>query len=153
MKRIYAKGEVCIGCHLCEVYCRLAHSEEKDLVRAFNRKTTPPIASVRVDENKPVSFALQCRHCDEPLCVYSCLSGALSKDPETGVVTVDAEKCIGCWTCVLACPVSAPKRDTNRGKIIKCDMCQGKEMPFCVANCPNEALVYGEEPVSNGSVS
>lgn len=149
MKRIYAKGEVCIGCHLCEVYCRLAHSPTNDLIKAFNRKFVPPFASVRVEENKPVSFALQCRHCDEPVCVYSCLSGALSKDPETGVVSVDTEKCIGCWTCVLACPVSAPRRDTAQGKVIKCDLCRGKEMPYCVANCPNEALVYGEAPVSN----
>ncbi len=151
MKRIYAKGEVCIGCHLCEVYCRLAHSPAKDLIKAFNGKSVPPFAAVRVEENRPVSFALQCRHCDEPVCVYSCLSGALSKDPETGVVSVETEKCIGCWTCVLACPVSAPKRDTAQGKVIKCDLCRGKEMPYCVANCPNEALVYGEAPVSNAS--
>jgi carbon-monoxide dehydrogenase iron sulfur subunit len=148
MKRIYAKGEVCIGCHLCEVYCRLAHSPTNDLVKAFNRESTPPLACVRVEESKPISFALQCRHCDEPVCVYSCLSGALRKDPETGVVTVDNEKCIGCWTCVLACPVAAPRRDTSQGKVIKCDLCQGREMPLCVMNCPNEALVYGEAPAS-----
>jgi len=146
MKRVYAKGEVCIGCHLCEVYCRLAHSPTQDLVKAFNRKQAPSLAAVRVEESKPVSFALQCRHCDEPQCVYSCLSGALSKDPETGVVSVDTEKCIGCWTCVMACSVAAPKRDTAAGKIIKCDLCKGRDMPYCVANCPNEALVYGEVP-------
>ena len=29
---------------------------------------------------------LFCRHCDEPECVMSCMSGALQKDPETGIV-------------------------------------------------------------------
>lgn len=144
MKRVYAKGEVCIGCHLCEVYCRLAHSPTQDIVKAFNRKSAPSLASVQVQESRPISFALQCRHCDDPVCVYSCLSGALSKDPETGIVSVDTEKCIGCWTCVLACPVAAPKRDTTMGKIVKCDLCKDREMPYCVENCPNEALVYGE---------
>ena len=120
-------------------------------MKAFNGKSVPLPSSVRVEESRPISFALQCRHCDEPLCVYSCLSGALTKDPETGIVTVDTEKCIGCWTCVLACPVAAPKRDTARGKIIKCDLCKGKDMPYCVMNCPNEALVYGEAPVSDAA--
>jgi carbon-monoxide dehydrogenase iron sulfur subunit len=146
MKRIYARGEVCMGCHLCEVYCRLAHSTVQDIVKAFNRDAVPSVAAVQVQEARPISFALQCRHCDDPVCVYSCLSGALSKDPESGVVTVDTEKCIGCWTCMLACPVAAPRRDTTRGKVFKCDLCAGREMPACVQNCPNEALVYGEAP-------
>jgi carbon-monoxide dehydrogenase iron sulfur subunit len=80
MKRIYARGDVCMGCHLCEVHCRLAHSSTSDPVKAFNRDLVPAVASVQVEENRPVSFALQCRHCDDPVCVYSCLSGALSKD-------------------------------------------------------------------------
>ncbi len=143
MKRIYAKSDVCIGCHLCEVYCRLAHSTVKNLVKTYNQHKEL-LPAIRVEENRPVSFALQCRHCDEPLCVFSCLSGALKKETETGIVTVDSEKCIGCWTCLLVCPVTAPKRDAGRGKILKCDLCQGKEIPYCVAHCPNEALVYGE---------
>jgi carbon-monoxide dehydrogenase iron sulfur subunit len=66
-------------------------------------------------------------------------------------VCVDPEKCIGCWTCVVACPNGALVRDLGSHIIAKCDLCPDEEIPVCVANCPNEALVLvrdGEdEPV------
>jgi len=144
MKRIYIKEEVCIGCCLCEVYCQLKHSRSKDLIKAFKRESPRPLPRLRIEEKKPVYFSLACQHCDEPLCVDSCLTGALSREADSGVVNVDSEKCLGCWTCIAVCPFGAITRDTYRGKIAKCDLCQGEEMPFCVANCPNEALVFVE---------
>jgi len=148
MRIVYVNEEVCIGCHLCELYCQLEHSVSSDLVKAFRGKTslTPPL--LQVAENKPLSFAVFCRHCAEPHCVYACLTGALSKDYDSGVVTVDAGKCIGCGTCILACPFGAIRRQPERGKIAKCDLCAGSEIPACVANCPNEALVYAEVEVT-----
>ena len=144
MKRVYAKEEVCIGCGLCEVYCRLAHSKSEDLIKAFKRESPPSLPRICVERNKPISFAVQCRHCDDPPCVYACLTGALQKDPDSGVITVDTDKCMGCWTCILACPFGAIRQDIPRGKIAKCDLCTGRDMPICVINCPNEALVYAE---------
>ncbi len=144
MKRIYVNESACIGCHLCEVYCQLAHSQSKDLVKAFNRESPRPLPSVRVEERKPVCFAMQCCQCNDPVCVYSCLTGALQRHPEAGTVTVDSEKCIGCWTCILACPFGGITPDACQGKAVKCDLCAGKSMPACVMNCPNEALVYAE---------
>ena len=144
MKRIYIKEPVCIGCSLCEVYCCLRHSRSKDLIKAFNRESPQPLPRVRVEERKPISLSVRCHHCDEPPCVYACLTGALRKDASTGIVTVDEEKCIGCWTCILVCPFGAIKQDKHRGKIAKCDLCQGEDLPLCVANCPNEALIYAE---------
>lgn len=144
MKRVYIKEEVCIACHLCEVHCQVEHSASKDPVKAFKRGQTPPLSGSRVEERKPISFSLRCYHCEDPACVYACLSGALQKNPQSGVVTVDTEKCIGCWTCILACPYGAIKQDTLRGKIAKCDLCPGQTVPVCVSNCPNEALIYAE---------
>lgn len=140
MKTIHIREEVCIACHLCEVYCRLAHSPVNDLIKTFRQKS-PPLPRLRVEEKRPVSFSLRCRHCDEPPCAYACLTGAIRKDPETGTVIVDEEKCIGCWTCMLVCPIGAIQRDTEHGRMVKCDLCLGRDMPACVANCPNEALV------------
>lgn len=133
-----------MGCHLCEVYCQVEHSQSKDLIKAFNRESPQPLPRVWLEERKPVSFSVMCCHCAEPPCVYACLTGALHKDSSTGIVTVDEEKCMGCWTCILVCPFGVIRQDRHRGKIAKCDLCQGEELPACVANCPNEALVYAE---------
>ncbi|MEM3881332.1 MAG: 4Fe-4S ferredoxin, partial [Candidatus Bathyarchaeia archaeon] len=68
MKRIVAKEEFCIGCGLCEVYCTVQHSKSKDIIKAYNRENPRPLARVRLEVNKPVSFAVQCRHCEDAPC-------------------------------------------------------------------------------------
>lgn len=145
MKRVYVREEVCMGCGLCRVYCLIEHSKNKDMIKAFKKETPRPLPRVRVEMKGEVCFSLQCRHCDEPWCVYSCLTGAMKKDPVTGIVAVDAEKCIGCWTCILACPNGVLARDRSRKVVAKCDLCPGSAVPACVANCPNEALIFAEE--------
>lgn len=142
MKRVLVNEGACIGCRLCEIYCEAEHSKAKGLVKAFKDKASlsPPRLSLEV--RKPIAFAVPCRHCLEPPCVYACLTGALRRDPVTGIVNIDAEKCIGCCTCMLVCPLGAIRYDQQRKKVAKCDLCAGKDLPACVANCPNEALVY-----------
>ncbi|MFO7996942.1 MAG: 4Fe-4S dicluster domain-containing protein [Dehalococcoidia bacterium] len=148
MKKVYVKEEVCIGCHLCEVYCQLQHARSADLVKAFKRQS-PPLPRLRVEGKGVVSLSVRCQQCDEAPCVLACLTGALTRDAN-GVITVDEERCIGCCTCLLVCPVAAIRQDIGHRKVIKCDLCQGEEIPACVANCPNEALVYAE--VQDGSL-
>jgi carbon-monoxide dehydrogenase iron sulfur subunit len=92
MRRIIAREEVCIGCRLCEVWCLVQHSKSKDIIKAFKRETPRAMARVHVEERGADSFALQCRHCEEPYCVYSCISGAMYIDEETGTVQHDPEK-------------------------------------------------------------
>jgi carbon-monoxide dehydrogenase iron sulfur subunit len=145
MKRVYVKEQVCMGCGLCEVYCRVEHSQSKDLFKAFKRETPRPLPRVRVERNIDVSFPIQCRQCAEPWCVYSCLTGAMKKDSASDQIIVDVEKCVGCWTCIVACPYGALSRDLNSRTVIKCDFCPGREIPACVINCPNEALVLGSD--------
>jgi carbon-monoxide dehydrogenase iron sulfur subunit len=141
MKRVYINEAVCMGCRLCEVYCRIEHSPTKDLIKAFRGE--PPQPLLQVEKREPISFAVQCRHCPEPYCVYACLTGALEKQLD-GVVSVDKDKCIGCWTCILACPWGVIRREARERKIVKCDLCQGEAMPACVSHCPNEALIYAD---------
>jgi carbon-monoxide dehydrogenase iron sulfur subunit len=64
----------------------------------------------------------------------------MHEDPISGMVTVDDERCIGCWTCVVACPYGALTRDMSSKTVAKCDLCPGRDIPVCVINCPNEAL-------------
>jgi len=142
MKKVFITEQNCMGCRLCEVYCRWQHSASQDLIKAYEKGL--PLPLLRVEKRAPVSFSVLCRHCAEPTCVYACLTGALQKQPDSGIVTVDIDKCIGCWTCILACPFGIIRQDKSQQRIAKCDLCVGKEIPACVANCPNEALVYAE---------
>lgn len=145
MRKVYVREEVCIGCGLCRVYCQTEHSRSRDIIKAFRRETPCPLPRIRVERREEVSLAIQCHHCTEPWCVYSCLTGALHKDPANKMVTVDAEKCIGCWTCIIACPYGALMRDTSSKAVANCDLCPERDIPVCVANCPNEALVLSTE--------
>ena len=145
MPRVYINEDVCIGCHLCEVYCQLQHSQSKELVKAFKGELPRPLPRIWAEGKGPVSFSVRCKQCSEAPCAYACVTGALTYDHVRGVVEVDEARCIGCWTCLLVCPLSAIRRDTTRGKVLKCDLCQREEVPACVANCPNEALVLSTD--------
>jgi carbon-monoxide dehydrogenase iron sulfur subunit len=143
MERIYIDESACIACHLCEVYCQMAHSRSKDLVKAFKKESPRPLPRLRVEERGMISLSVRCQQCDEAPCVLACITGALAHDPVSSLITVDQERCTGCWTCLLVCPFAAIRQDIEQKKILKCDFCQGEEIPVCVAVCPNEALVIG----------
>ncbi len=144
--RVYVREEVCIGCHLCEVYCQRQHSPSRDLIKAFKRGASPPLPRLRVEQKGAVSCSIRCQHCDDAPCIAACLTGALTRNSDAATVDIDEEKCVGCWTCLLVCPFGAIRQDRERKKIFKCDLCPGEQIPACVANCPNEALVYVEGP-------
>ena len=145
MKRIWVKEEVCIGCRLCEIHCLVQHSRTKKIIKAFKEEYPRPLSRVLVEEKGPLSFALQCRHCDDAPCVSACITGAMQRDEKTGAIINDPDRCIGCWTCIMVCPYGAILRDEEGKKIAsKCDLCPDEEIPVCVLNCPNEALTYEE---------
>jgi anaerobic carbon-monoxide dehydrogenase iron sulfur subunit len=143
MKRVLVNESVCMGCHLCEVHCQLNHSKSKDFLKAF-KKEDKPLPRLRIEAKTPVFFSLRCQHCEHPTCTTACLTGALTRNPDTGVVITDEAKCIGCWTCVVSCPFGAIRQDTVKHKSVKCDLCQGSDKPACVVACPNEALFFEE---------
>ncbi len=141
MKRVYVNEEWCLGCHLCEYYCAFANSGEDDMVKALkNVKINPRI---KIEEDDTISFAVSCRHCEDPLCVKSCISGALTI--EDGVIMIDQDKCVGCYTCILSCPYGAIM-PSDGVAIQKCELCvnnAGGE-PTCVKHCINNAIVFEE---------
>ena len=139
MKRVYAEEKWCIGCHLCEYNCAFANSGESDMVKALKNK--PVFPRITVEEDNKITYAVSCRHCDDPICVKSCIAGALSKD--NGVIKINKEKCIGCLTCILVCPYGAVSQGKN-GVAQKCELCLENSCtePACVKGCPNRALVY-----------
>ena len=144
MKKIMTKEQLCMGCGLCEVYCTVSHSKTKDILKAYNREHPRPTSRVNLEIHKPVSFAIQCRHCEDPPCVTACLSGAMTKDEKSSLVVHDSKRCIGCWTCIMVCPYGAIKMDSSGKAVSKCDLCSDSNEPACVSNCPNNALIYKE---------
>ena len=90
----------CQGCASCMLACSLVHEGG----------TNPSLSRIQIVQNPfdkwPDDVTIeQCRQCVEPACVEACPADALKADPEHGNIrTIDEEKCIGCLSCVQACP-------------------------------------------------
>ena len=121
----------CIGCNICEYACSL----EKE-------KTFNPVKSrIRAIRLNPLSnVAFTCRTCRNAPCVAACPKDALTQSKETGVVTVDEEKCDGCGWCIAPCEFGAITLHPESRKAMLCDTCEGS--PECVQWCPEGALSY-----------
>ena len=141
MKRVYVNEKWCLGCHLCEYNCAFANSGMKDMVKALKDK--PLFPRIHIEGDEQISFAVSCRHCTDPICVKSCIAGALSV--QDGVIRVDRSKCVGGLTCILVCPYGALAQGPD-GVMQKCELCLNNSCgePACVAGCPNRAIVYEE---------
>ncbi|MDD3339643.1 MAG: 4Fe-4S dicluster domain-containing protein [Lachnospiraceae bacterium] len=143
MRRIIIEADKCDGCKNCSIACMQAHRADDGTI--YDLDLTNPANETRnhiVKDSKGGYKPIFCRHCDQPECVMSCMSGALYKDPETGHVLYNEEKCGSCFMCVMNCPYGTLKPDNlERKRIIKCDFCKdaGGE-PSCVAACPKQAI-------------
>ena len=147
MRRIRIQEEFCIGCRLCEIHCLVQRSKSKKIIKVFQNERDTIVPGVQVEQSGYVSFAIQCRHCSEAPCIETCMTGALHRDPKTGAVLCDQDRCVGCWMCIMVCPLGAIRRGANQEVASKCDLCVGADIPACAANCPNEALVYEDDEV------
>ena len=147
MKRIQINRELCDGCLNCTAACMAEHNPlGSKTFESLNFSGTENESRniIRMDKNGTLA-PIFCRHCDEPECVLACISGAMAKDPETGEVSYDPDRCAACFMCVLSCPfgVLRPDRRTQ-SVIVKCDLCTGRETPRCVESCPKKAITWIE---------
>jgi len=145
MKRVYVNEKWCLGCRLCEYYCAFAGTSGTDIARSLKGVKINP--RIKIEEKDGISFAVSCRHCKEPLCVKGCITGSFNV--VDGVITVNQDKCVSCYTCVMCCPFGAisPSED---GAVQKCELCikTAADKPACVTGCPNNAIVFEERGVS-----
>lgn len=149
----------CIGCAWCVTACKLAN----DLPQRDDQPWLGPDAQLASSNNSVVrtvevdsgprpdvrNVRRQCMHCLEPACVSVCPVAAMRKQP-SGPVVYDADRCIGCRYCMMACPFGVPTFEWDRsiGRIRKCEMCHQRlaegRQPACSSVCPEEAIVFGE---------
>ncbi len=143
MKQIMIDVDRCNGCLTCTLACAAAHSLSKTIVGAMQEKSP---SRIQILSAKGKVVPLMCRHCAEPACVVACMSGAMKKDPKTGIVTNEGneQECVGCWMCIMACPYGAIKQHPHENIALKCDKCKDREVPACVEACHEKALTFVE---------
>ncbi len=137
---------VCTRCDDCVRGCSDTHGGIPRFVREGNK-----IGNFLVTR--------ACYHCEDPVCLIGCPTGAIRRTDVGDVVAIDDNLCIGCSSCANNCPYDAiTMHDTGemwpgdmipeglRGKekqlATKCDLCyQDPAGPACVRSCPHGCAV------------
>ena len=158
----------CVGCRSCEAACnkeqKLPQPEKPfddfsvfDEIHHGQKRRTDETRYTIVNRydvpglDHPLFRKVQCNHCQEPACLTSCFVNAYTKTPE-GAVIYNSKVCVGCRTCMIACPFYIPTFKYSSAfdpRIMKCIFCydtrlkEGKP-PACVEACPQEALTFGK---------
>ncbi|MFW5980987.1 MAG: 4Fe-4S dicluster domain-containing protein [bacterium] len=134
--------EKCHQCGICEMACSLTH---EGVCSPYLSRIT-----LKRDPLHGESELSVCKQCDFPECYYSCPVNAIKIDEKAGARFIVEEECIGCGSCVKACPVDENenilKYNEKKNVYIKCDLCKDRENgPACVEACPWGALEFVEK--------
>ena len=124
----YFDGTRCTGCKTCQMACK--DYKNIDLGISFRHVYEVTIGDTVKDADGAFSttcvsypLSMSCNHCDSPVCFEKCPQSAIIKDADTGLMSIDEEKCIGCGTCAIVCPYNAPKVDEEKKKAVRCNGC------------------------------
>lgn len=135
---VIASTQDCMGCHACEIACVISHNDERypDSAAVFQPR-------IKAFNTPTLRAAVTCRHCEDAPCASVCPTQALIRKDNS--IQLVQEKCIGCKSCVLACPFGAMSMVTspvdNSAIAHKCDLCADRpEGQACVEACPTQAL-------------
>ena len=133
---------LCTGCMRCMTTCSTYNTGATSLSKSrIHIARHEGYALTNIDEESELIFeALACQQCDKPFCMYFCPTGAISRNKDTGAMTINNDRCIGCRMCMVGCPFGAITYDAYRKRVIKCELCQGD--PQCAKFCPTEALKF-----------
>lgn len=138
----------CTRCDDCVRACAATHQNNPRFIRQG------PI-------HERFMIANACLHCQDPVCMIGCPTGAIHRTSAGGQVVINDQTCIGCATCANACPYDniqvVPVRD-GRGQVVrdlvknkpiekaaKCDLCVDQLTgPACVNACPHDAMIRAD---------
>jgi len=143
-------NRTCIGCHACTVACKSEH----DVAIGVNRTYVKYIEKGEFPNSTREFSVHRCNHCEDSPCTTICPTTALFTR-EDGIVDFDDERCIGCKSCMQACPYDALYIDPNNGTAAKCNYCvhriENSYEPACVVVCPTQSIISGDldDPLSN----
>ncbi|MBL4584304.1 MAG: dimethyl sulfoxide reductase anchor subunit [Pseudomonadales bacterium] len=133
----------CIGCHACEAAC----SEKNDNPAHIAFRSVGFVEGGTHPDYQRLNISMACNHCEDPVCLKGCPTGAYTKFAEYGAVLQDPDICFGCGYCTWVCPYNAPQLDPIKGEVSKCNMCVDRLevnlKPACVSACLANALDFG----------
>ncbi|MBP2649954.1 MAG: 4Fe-4S ferredoxin, iron-sulpur binding protein [Firmicutes bacterium] len=141
---VIADPDKCIGCRTCEVACVQAHRLGQSVASLTEKFFSPRLTVIQTAK---ISVPIQCRHCEDAPCAKVCPVKAIVQRDRS--VQVISNKCIGCKSCIMACPygaieLGAAEADVDGGNkvdAIKCDLCRDTiDGPACIKVCPTKAL-------------
>jgi len=142
----------CIGCHACTVACKSEH----DVPVGVNRTHVKYIETGTYPDSTREFSVHRCNHCEDSPCTTICPTTALFTRSD-GIVDFDDDRCIGCKSCMQACPYDALYINPNTGTAAKCNYCahriENSYEPACVIVCPVEAIVSGDLDDPNSNLS
>ena len=156
--------KLCVGCNSCVIACKAGRGTPKGVF--WNRVLEQEEGEV--PHSRRIFWPMRCMQCEDPACLSVCPTGATSQRHD-GIVLIDAQKCVGCKACILACPYDARTlwedeigyfnesmtpyeeiayRAHRKGTVQKCDFCAERlaegSRPYCVESCLTGALILGD---------
>ena len=161
----------CVGCNACTTACKIANNVPEGIfwTRALTDGGDAPDTPKGTFPSVQMRYiTVGCQHCENPACTKVCPVGATYKDPETGIVRQDYDKCIGCRMCIAACPYTGVRSFNwqepaypmdfavgdadapahQKHTVEKCTMCWHRlakgEEPMCIRMCPERARYWGD---------
>lgn len=162
--------DVCTRCDDCVRGCASTHGGRPRFVREGERFGNFLVAR-------------SCFHCEDPVCLIGCPTGAIRRTNVGEVIAIEDTLCIGCGSCADNCPYDAivmhdtgtvwpdhalPERLRGAERFVasKCDLCHSSDAgPACVNSCPHscafrigsveefDLLLRGKNPLHTRKVS
>jgi anaerobic carbon-monoxide dehydrogenase iron sulfur subunit len=139
-KVLVVDQQKCTGCRQCEMVCSVFHTGASNPSRSRIK--------VLKWENVGLYLPMACNHCEKAYCAEVCPTKACHRDSENhNRVIIDKNLCIGCRTCIIACPFGHPFFDVRDRVTVKCDYCDGD--PQCVSFCYAKAISFVDADRTN----